>query len=78
VDPEKTWAELAECMTSTLEADWDRIDELADALLQWLKRPVATAADCLMKSRRENVLMVNQGLSIAFAAQRSSFRLFRK
>ncbi len=38
MDPDKAWADLAECFTSTEEADWDRIGELADNLLHWLKR----------------------------------------
>jgi len=35
VDPQATWDELLEAYA---EADWDRVEELADALIRWLQR----------------------------------------
>lgn len=35
MDPD---AALAELLTAVADRDWDRIDELADGLLQWLQR----------------------------------------
>ncbi len=38
MDPEAAWREISEAYCGTEETQWDRIGELADGLLQWLKR----------------------------------------
>lgn len=38
MDPNVAWKELSECFNRSDEHDWDRITELADGLLHWLKR----------------------------------------
>ena len=35
MDPQATWDDL---LSAYAEGDWDRVEELAEALLQWLKR----------------------------------------
>lgn len=38
MDPQAAWIELAECFTSPDSVDWERVSELADGLLHWVKR----------------------------------------
>jgi hypothetical protein len=38
MDPQAAWLELARAFSGDSHTDWDRIEELADGLLHWLKR----------------------------------------
>ena len=51
MDPQATWDELLE---ARLERDWDRAEELANALLDWMQRsgfPLDTVGDRRLGTR---------------------------
>ena len=42
MDPQATWAQLIEAYGGSTTKDWEKIGEIADSLLHWVKRDGST------------------------------------